>query len=171
MVQFFLDNLCFENKCKCLLLLANRVRIFTDSLNPSVVVFISCTTAQHSTATSELHTTHSTSYNSSTDSWGLQGQVRLGYVNPPPLEKSVWQCTGFRSKIISSLFPSPGVWCCTGRIRSRTLQPRTLQPRTFRPRTIHARTLFPRRFYVPICFIPEWVTTNRTPQTMDWLSL
>jgi hypothetical protein len=28
-----------------------------------------------------------------------------------------------------------------------------------------------RRFYVPVRFIPEWVTSNRTPPTISWLGI
>jgi hypothetical protein len=34
-----------------------------------------------------------------------------------------------------------------------------------------SRYVFSRRFYIPVCFIPERITTNRTPPTMDWLSI
>jgi hypothetical protein len=49
----------------------------------------------------------------------------------------------------------------TGTIRPRSLRLRMLRPRTIRPPVIYGR------FYVPVCFIHERITINRTPPTQE----
>ncbi len=53
----------------------------------------------------------------------------------------------------------------TGTIRQRMLCPRTFHPRMTRPSTYFLT------FFGPVLFIPERVTTNRTPPTHELVGL